>query len=440
MCNVTVVDQIMSSGKSTKLINNLSHEKRQFVVFVPTRLEVERYLKQLPNTVTPAFESNKKTVHFTNMILDGKSVIATHSLLTSLSNDQITALILKNVLIYIDETPPVFEKLKISMLDIEVMIEKGVLDITTCVVNDLTYYKGELNNGRLITDGTDCYSEFEALSQYRMYAGKMRNRITYTNDKRQWLIPMINDRLFRNLQVTVLTYNYPKTDLECYFKFHQIEVLHISDGLRGSSFKSLIEIVDHRINSVGEKVGKSSPLTAGWWAAATDEQKRIVSNATYTYFKRIVKTNAALNMVGLFSKTRKITKRLNSDNTTYVDWWDTYNVEDSVLQKPFDKVKRLSKNASAFEKAINSCGVVFNARATNMFNNRTSLAYLVDVYFDNSINTFFETYGIKVDQDTYALNTLLQWIFRSAIRNGKKITLFLPSARMRNLLNNWLNS
>ena len=37
----------------------------------------------------------------------------------------------------------------------------------------------------------------------------------------------------------------------------------------------------------------------------------------------------------------------------------------------------------------------------------------------------------------YALSELLQWIFRSAIREQKDLKLYLPSKRMHKLLHEW---
>ncbi|MEA1973836.1 MAG: hypothetical protein U9N34_11170, partial [Candidatus Cloacimonadota bacterium] len=51
---------------------------------------------------------------------------------------------------------------------------------------------------------------------------------------------------------------------------------------------------------------------------------------------------------------------------------------------------------------------------------------------------YFGHHDIKVDQDDYALSEMLQWIFRSGVRNGEVITIYIPSRRMRNLLEEWL--
>lgn len=51
---------------------------------------------------------------------------------------------------------------------------------------------------------------------------------------------------------------------------------------------------------------------------------------------------------------------------------------------------------------------------------------------------FYQSNNIEVDDDEYALSTMVQWIWRSAIRNGEEIRLYVPSKRMRELLQNWI--
>ena len=56
---------------------------------------------------------------------------------------------------------------------------------------------------------------------------------------------------------------------------------------------------------------------------------------------------------------------------------------------------------------------------------------------DNRSN-FFRSKDVKVDENTFALSELIQWMFRSQLRDGKKINIYIPSKRMRTLLENWL--
>ena len=62
----------------------------------------------------------------------------------------------------------------------------------------------------------------------------------------------------------------------------------------------------------------------------------------------------------------------------------------------------------------------------------------VERVIDGCSNRFFVQKGVTVDEETYALSELVQWIFRSQLRDGKEINLYIPSERMRRLLKKWL--
>lgn len=66
-----------------------------------------------------------------------------------------------------------------------------------------------------------------------------------------------------------------------------------------------------------------------------------------------------------------------------------------------------------------------------------SIKYLLN---DRStyIYRFFEGRGIVMDQDGFALSEMLQFIWRSAVRDEKEIWVYIPSRRMRNLLERWI--
>ena len=84
--------------------------------------------------------------------------------------------------------------------------------------------------------------------------------------------------------------------------------------------------------------------------------------------------------------------------------------------------------------------VPFNSRATNEFRDRTHLAYAANPFMNVGEKQFLLDNGYEPNEDAYALSILLQWIWRSAIRDGKPVELYLPIPRMRELLNDWLDS
>lgn len=79
-----------------------------------------------------------------------------------------------------------------------------------------------------------------------------------------------------------------------------------------------------------------------------------------------------------------------------------------------------------------------NARATNAYRGATNVAYLVNRFVDPNIIKFFAARDIKIDSDMFALGEMLQFIWRSAIRDNRPINLYIPSSRMRGLLVGWM--
>lgn len=81
-----------------------------------------------------------------------------------------------------------------------------------------------------------------------------------------------------------------------------------------------------------------------------------------------------------------------------------------------------------------------NIRATNEYRDVTAVAYLVNRFVDPNLSKFFAERDVAIDNDQFALSEMVQFIWRSAIRDGKPIDLYIPSERMRNLLIDWMKS
>ena len=123
---------------------------------------------------------------------------------------------------------------------------------------------------------------------------------------------------------------------------------------------------------------------------------------------------------------------------------NTTNFFIHICNKPHNKSKdnlwttfkdyKYLLSGSGYAKGFESC----NCRATNKHRNRSNIAYLVNRYIDPNIVQFFVGHNIRVDEDGYALSEMLQFIWRSAIRDGNQVNIYIPSSRMRKLLCNWI--
>lgn len=79
-----------------------------------------------------------------------------------------------------------------------------------------------------------------------------------------------------------------------------------------------------------------------------------------------------------------------------------------------------------------------NARATNAYKSANCVAYIVNRFVNPNLTKFFATRGIAINSEDFALSEMLQFIWRSAIREDKEINLYIPSSRMRELLVGWI--
>ena len=96
-------------------------------------------------------------------------------------------------------------------------------------------------------------------------------------------------------------------------------------------------------------------------------------------------------------------------------------------------------------KVTVECFLPLNARASNEYKERHILAYVYNMNSNPSYDKYFakrtDVNGlpISIDNDLFAVGCLIQWIWRSAIRDGEEVWIYLPAPRMRNLLIRWLD-
>ena len=107
----------------------------------------------------------------------------------------------------------------------------------------------------------------------------------------------------------------------------------------------------------------------------------------------------------------------------------------------FKYIRKLSaeeKNLSEKQLRKLKQFVPCNARATNDFADRKVLLYMCNRYLNPEYRKYFHVRGYELDDDQFALSEMLQWIWRSAIRRGEQINIYIPSSRMRGLLYKWM--
>lgn len=92
--------------------------------------------------------------------------------------------------------------------------------------------------------------------------------------------------------------------------------------------------------------------------------------------------------------------------------------------------------ARLFDGAI---WIANTTRGTNKFIDKSHLIYLYDQHMNPFINRWLGLGENGVEKDSYALTELIQWVYRSRVRRGEPVTLYLPSVRMRRILEDYLS-
>lgn len=406
---IHVIDSIMGSGKSTWMINYINdHPDQQYLIVVPYLSEVDRYETTLQNIkgFQPKNKPGGKISDFKELVASGNSIVTTHALIKNIDRECLNLLKVQNYNLILDETIQVIEEYHIPQSDLKIILDNEYIKISEDGFvfwnndnEDAKNYKGKW------AKEIKKYAELESLMAYQ---DNKKNPV-----KLIWNYPSKFFDYFSNIYI--LTYLWSGDMQEAYFNLHNIDYEHYSlvngklipyspahDIIERQKYKELITVLDDRsLNGIGEKeYGNKIPLSSSWYKSNVDTlYMKILNNHLYNFFRHKAKTHMTDNM------------------------WVT-----------FKDYKGKLKGKGYTGSSKNPCFVPFNTRGTNEYSHKKSLAFMLDVYLNPLIKNFFLQHGIQIDQNKYATSVLVQWIWRSQIRKGKPVILYLPSKRMRNLL------
>lgn len=397
---IKVVDAICGKGKTSYCIQRIMMDRSKFIYVTPYLDEVKRVIDSCKTAnikvSTPEARGGggSKSEHFKKLIVRGANIVMTHSLFGRIDEDSLELLRSGGYTLYMDEVHEVVKSHNISEEDFD------MLETSHNVIID------EMGKVEWITeDYTGKFEEFRNLC-------KLGCMYHYSGKLFFWCFPI--DVFKAMKEVYIFTYCF-EGQLQCaYYKMNKVEyeMLYVvnDDGiydLRPYSIQDtirdiqevapLINIYDGNLN-----FEKGMSLSSKWFNNNKEDKAvvKFVKNCLYNYFRHKV-----------------------SGSNSNENMWTT-------LKSMKDKLK-----GCGYTKGF----VPSNARATNEYRHKVNLAYMYNKYMNPTEKRFFSKHGVDIDEDLFALSELLQWIFRSAIRDNKPINIYLPSMRMRNLLINWIN-
>jgi hypothetical protein len=383
----------MSAGKTSLAIQMMNdNPDKNFIYITPFLKEVERIKSSCTSKrfYDPHNVGNGTLDSLHNLLRDSKNIASTHALF-QMSTDVTRELIkANNYTLILDEVCDVIEQIPLKKNDIEAILEYSHIDDGMLIWDDLKY------EGR--------YGDIKAMA--------LNKTIMVMNDiLMMWNFPIEVFAAFEDC--FIMTYMFDCQIQKYYYDMHKVnyeyytvqkeeeryKLIPFSERkpYDKSKLKSKIQIYEGSLNKIGDD---NYALSASWYSK--DKNKPLVSimkNNLYNYFRH--KLNAKSNKI----------------------LWTSF------------KNHRAKLSGSGFRRSFLAC----NARATNEYKERDCLAYCLNVFLNPIVEQFFHSKGVKVFEDGFALSELLQWIWRSAIREQNQINLYIPSSRMRGLLYAYLN-
>lgn len=385
----------MGAGKTSASINfiNNSDDDVKFLYITPYLTEVERIISSCPTKKFRQPESyGSKLVGIKSLFEKGFNIVSTHSLFRLFDEEIIDLAYTNNYVLIMDEVADVIEPLDISKDDLNnIMKNYAKVDKGNLLKWHAVNYQGKFDDIKRLCD--------------------LKCLAVYGDTAMLWLFPISTFRAFR--EIYILTYMFDAQTQKYYYDYYGIEYQYLyvkGNQINNYEFTSeeveyeipdyskLVHILDNeKLNRIGDR---ETALSKSWYERNKNNQlMEILKNATGNFFKNYTKTKSGENL------------------------WTTFKDFRGLI------------SGKGYAKGFLSS----NVRATNEYKDRIAVAYLINKYFNPCVKNFFIDNGVEVNDDAFAISEMLQFIWRSAIREGKEIWLYIPSSRMRELLIRWIN-
>lgn len=418
---IHVVDQIMGAGKTSAAINYINKlpEDAKIMFVTPynnkekdrngkykNANEVQRIIDSCPNKHFKEPEEFPRKMDSIKWLLKkGYNIATTHALFSMFDDEIIELCYSQGYILFMDEVTNVVEPYnEMSRNDLEMLINDGYayIDKNTNLViwNDDKQYNGKFSKEMIM-----CKNKCIAV---------------YGNNLSLWLFPV---RIFEAFQESyILTYMFEAQMQKYYYDFNGLEYDYMY--VKGNNISDYMFTYDKHENKPQYNYMKLINIVENEKMNRIGELDHTLSKTWYSKHgsnKNQEKKKDSL-MSTLQKNTQNFFKHIVSDPTASNNLWTCFKDFKNDL-----KGNGYTKNFLSH-----------NVRATNAYSDCHNVAYLINKYINPMIKNFFIDNNISVDEDGYALSEMLQFIWRSAIRKGECINIYVPSKRMRNLLEKWI--
>ena len=399
MSNITIIDSPMGAGKTTWAIENIlkPNPLDNHIYITPFLTEIDRIIsatKDHKRFRSPENKGEGKLASINNLLLNEDDIAATHELFKHLDSKSHEYIQRSHYTLILDEVLDVISPYNLKTGDLQLLLDGHWISIDD---DGFIIWNSE------VPDWDSTFEEVKLLAE--------NHSLVCVNETiLLWRYPPEIFTMFD--EIYILTYLFESSILCAYFQYNEINynkksVIKNNNGnyeltdykpFNASIFEPLINIYDGPLNLNIQQ--KKTGLSKQWFLSSENKNDiKQLKNNIYNYIHNVVKAPGGSIM------------------------WTCFK----------DDIGKLK--GKGYANSHVSC----NCRSTNDYANRSNLVYAINRYLNPGIITYFTKRDIHIDQDLYALSEMLQWIWRSQIRNGKVINIYIPANRMRWLLIQWLH-
>lgn len=401
---IKIIDQPCGSGKTTAMINNFNNQDK-YLVIVPLLSEVDRIVEGSKEVVfvQPHANDNDNGTKYASLeesIMLGRNIVSTHKMYEGLAQ-LASAGLLSDYHIIIDEVPNVVQAIATKS---KTSIDEFYIDAGFMVVDEVS---GLVRPTQKWIESQDQVSD--TLSPMILNAAK--SGCLYLQDRQMfiWALPEII--LQSGLSLTVLTYKSDGSLFVAYlYKLGLPFEVETNAGVDEQFRKDAAKLVTI----------KDIPALSGLKFTYVEQQKGLSSSR---YCNTV--SFALKNLRGRKLKDVDVDKILI---TCKKEAWLKPANDNKFKLGPLAKNSRLG----------DASWIANTTRGTNNYSHCSHLIYLYDQHPNPYIARWLGN-STKEFADAYALTELIQWVWRSRVRRGEPIIVYLPSSRMRALFETWLS-
>lgn len=388
-----ICDSIMGSGKTSAAINKMRTEPGPFIFVTKFLSEVERVCRECADRhfVQPTPSEQGKIGSLLKLLDMKRNIASTHALFYKYNEEVLEALRAGGYTLILDEVVDAVQPMDVTPGDIKIIMEKGYGSVGE---NNRVEWVDDEYSGKLTPIKQMVESRYITFDEGKFFI---------------WQLPIELFLPFK--EVWVLTYMFEHSTQGAYFKLNNIPYTYVKVHIEDGKYMFVPGRAQNKTKLPNVYVEKSRSLNR------VGDSRYALSS---TWFKKQLRGDREI----LDELRRCIYNVMRNKFPGYYGdrMWTTFENARTKLR------------GEGYSKGF----LAYNARATNDYSNRTALAYCVNVFLHPSIKSYFSKRGVPINEDQWALSEMLQWVWRSAVRRGEEIWLYIPSRRMRLLFLDWV--